>query len=386
MRILLSACPLYGHVNPVLALAVAAREAGHDVVVATGPELVPHVARAGVEAWAVGSVPPPAAVAGAEPDWLAWFVTSARERAADLVPRAARWRPGLVVAEETDLAGMVAATAGGARLAVHGLGIMPAPAVLDACVAAVADLHRQWALPFDSGAFRAATYLEVWPAAMRPAGARPWPGATPLRPAVAGDPTAGRRTASGGWLSRALDGLPYADTVHLTLGTVFHGDRPVLAAALDGLRELPVNVVVAVGPGADPASLGEQPAHVLVAPYLPYPELLPRCRAVVSQGGAGVLLAGLAHGLPQLAVPLGADQARNAAACRDAGAGLVLEPPEVAAESLAGAVAGAVARLLGEASFAASAREVAAALAAMPAAGPVVAELARQADSVAARR
>jgi len=377
VRILLTACPLHGHVNPVLALARAALAAGHDVAVATGAEFVPQVARAGVEAWAVAS--PPVPVTGPErpqPDWLAWFAAAAPERAAGLVPRAARWRPDVVVAEETDLAGMVAATAAGARLAVHGLGIMPPPAVLDACAAVVGGLQGDLRLPFDDAAFRATPYLEVWPAALRPAGARAWANATPLRPvgALAGG-------SASGWLSRALDALPYPETVHLTLGTVFHRDHSLLAAALDGLRELPVNVVVAVGPGADPAVLGEQPPHVLVAPYLPYGELLPRCRAVVSQGGAGVLLAGLAHGLPQLAMPLGADQAGNAAACRDAGAGLVLEPAAVTPA----AVAGAVGRLLGEAPFAAAARDVAAGIAAMPGAATVVAGFADQAESAARR-
>ena len=44
VRILFSAGPMYGHVNTLLPLADAARHAGHDVVIATGPDLVPHVA------------------------------------------------------------------------------------------------------------------------------------------------------------------------------------------------------------------------------------------------------------------------------------------------------------------------------------------------------
>ena len=54
MRILVTAEPSYGHINPVLPLARAARDAGHDVVVATGAELLDHVRRHGLPVWPVG--------------------------------------------------------------------------------------------------------------------------------------------------------------------------------------------------------------------------------------------------------------------------------------------------------------------------------------------
>ena len=49
--------------------------------------------------------------------------------------------------------------------------------------------------------------------------------------------------------------LPYDQTVHLTLGTVFNEAFGVLTAAIAGLQELPVNLVVTTGPGVDPARL-----------------------------------------------------------------------------------------------------------------------------------
>lgn len=39
MRVLFTAWPGYGHLMPMLPLARAARDAGHDVVIATGPDL-----------------------------------------------------------------------------------------------------------------------------------------------------------------------------------------------------------------------------------------------------------------------------------------------------------------------------------------------------------
>lgn len=54
MRILVTSFPAYGHVNPLLPLARQAQQAGHDVAVATGAELVPQIQRRGFDTWLVG--------------------------------------------------------------------------------------------------------------------------------------------------------------------------------------------------------------------------------------------------------------------------------------------------------------------------------------------
>ncbi|MEV0128324.1 nucleotide disphospho-sugar-binding domain-containing protein [Dactylosporangium sp. NPDC050688] len=177
----------------------------------------------------------------------------------------------------------------------------------------------------------------------------------PLRP-VAGTPAPGER------LPRELDALPYERTVHVTLGTVFHDNRNVLHTAIAALSALPVNVVATVGPAVDPTGFGRQPAHVLLAPYLPHTLLLPRCTAVVSQGGAGVMLGTLTHGLPHLVLPQGGDQFMNAEAIELSGAGLALHPAEVTGAS----VADRLTRLLEEPTFRAAAASVRTELAAMP--------------------
>jgi len=55
MRILCTSNPLVGHWLPMLPLARAAQEAGHDVVIATGPDAVPEIERRGFTAWSIGS-------------------------------------------------------------------------------------------------------------------------------------------------------------------------------------------------------------------------------------------------------------------------------------------------------------------------------------------
>jgi UDP:flavonoid glycosyltransferase YjiC (YdhE family) len=368
MRILFTACPMYGHVNTVLPLALAAQRAGHHVSLATGPDLVAHVRRSGVVAWPVGPTHEEAG-GGPDADWMAYFADSAERRAHDLVPRARAWRPDLVVSEETELAGPVTAAAVGARLAIHGLGIMPSRQIWDVFAAALGRSYGRWGVTADVEEVRAAAYLEICPPALQTAlgpgdGDRIWTSTRPIRPAMGeGRPGEG--------LPDELAALPRVDTVHLTLGTVFHHNRAVLAAAIEGLRDLPVNVVVAAGPGVDPREFGPQPDHVVIMPYVPHALLLPRCRLVVSQGGAGIMFGALAHGLPQLLIPQGAEQFLNAEACQRAGASLTLHRGGVSPA----AVATAVGRLLDDTTFAVAAKEVQAEIARMPAADEVVASL-----------
>ncbi len=363
MRILISSGPMYGHVNTVLPLALAAQRTGHRVVVATGADLVPYIERRGLTAWSVGLTH--AEAGGIRPaSWLNFFAAAAEKRAADLVPRAAAWKPDLVIHEETELAGPVAAATSRARHVVHGLGLMPSARVWSPFVSAIERLGRQWDVSGIAGVLREATYLHICPPALQPPGERIWKRALPLRHA-AGMPFAGER------LPDAIDALPYGHSIHLTLGTVFHDATDVLESAIAGLRELPFNLIVTVGPGGDPARFGPQPAQVLVERYVSHALLLPRCRLVVSQGGAGIMFGALSHGLPQLVIPQGADQFMNADACRQAGAALSLAPGEVSAA----AIAAAADQLLSEPAFTVAARAVRAEFDMMPDAEAVLATL-----------
>lgn len=374
MRILFTTFPAHGHLNTVLPLARAARRAGHRVAIASGAEIVPEIARHGFEAWEVGPsrAASAAALAAAAPgrtrletDLTAMFLPSARERAKDLVPRAAAWRPDLVISEVTEVAGAVAAARAGARHVVHGLGFTP-PAPLWESVFApgFARLCADWDVPEQAEAVLDAPYLDVFPPGLRGAGTA-WHDVRPVRPGF-GEPAPGER------LPAALDALPYAETVHLTLGTVFHESAGVLEAAVEGLRRLPLNLVVTTGPGTDPARFGPQPSHVVVAPYLPHSLLLPRCALVVSHGGAGVMLGALAHGLPQLLLPQGADQFLNATVCAGAGAALAVPPDRFSAD----AVEAAARRLLARDAFATAADRLRLEIDAMPTPAEVLATLA----------
>jgi UDP:flavonoid glycosyltransferase YjiC (YdhE family) len=91
----------------------------------------------------------------------------------------------------------------------------------------------------------------------------------------------------------------------------------------------------------------------------------------VSHGGAGTILAGLAHGIPQLCLPQGADHFLNGAALMASGAGLTLGPDGIDEESIRASIA----RLLTDGSIATRARVVANQIAAMPTSDQVAAAI-----------
>jgi UDP:flavonoid glycosyltransferase YjiC (YdhE family) len=361
MKILFSSGPLYGHVNPMLSLALAARRAGHDVVFATARDLAPHVERFGLDVWPVGLTH--AEAGGSRHNaWLNYFEQAAVPRAAALVPRALAWRPELVVHEETELAGPVVAAVCDARHAVHGLGLVPSMKIWPAVAEGVGRVGEPW-LPRAELESRLphATYLRLSPNALQPEMPPFWRHVLPLRPVMA--PPAARER-----LPFDLNVLPFEQSIHLTLGTVFTHGTAVLREALKGLRDLGCNVIVAVGPDGDPDAFGPQPLHVRIERYLPHALLLPRCQLVVSQGGAGVMFGALGLGLPQLLQPQGADQFGNAEAVVRAGAGESLANGDVSAVQIAASAS----RLLADARFTHAARAIQAELAAMPDADAVL--------------
>jgi UDP:flavonoid glycosyltransferase YjiC (YdhE family) len=175
-------------------------------------------------------------------------------------------------------------------------------------------------------------------------------------------------------LTSRIERLPHARSLFVTLGTVYGGNTDALAAALEGLKGLGVNVIVAVGPQGEPSRFEGHGDHVLVERFVPLESVLSRCAAVVSQGGSGVMFAAMSLGLPQLMLPQGADQFRNAELATRAGAALALLPPDATPD----AIGDAVRRLLGERGWASAAQVLRDQIGAMPDAEAVIAALTAQ--------
>ena len=79
-------------------------------------------------------------------------------------------------------------------------------------------------------------------------------------------------------------------------------------------------------------------------------------------GGAGTTFGALAHGIPQVILPQGADNYEHAAMCERAGTAIALRPEKVTPANLAAAVR----RVVFDADHAEASRKCAAEIVAMP--------------------
>jgi UDP:flavonoid glycosyltransferase YjiC (YdhE family) len=384
VRLLFTTCPAHGHLLPMLPLAAAAQRAGHEVVVATGAEGVVEAVRRGFATWDVGPsrAEADAAFRAAVPDLgviapeqriptviAGVFGAAAFRRAEELVPLAIDWRPDVVVHSLTETAGAIAAARTGALHVVHGLGPLPAEA-WSWFGARFGELCATWGVPDLADAIVDAPFIDLCPPSLQGDAVAAFGNRVLLQPSP------GDLGGTLPWDGATLRGLPHERTVHLTLGTIFHGATGVFETVLEGLRDVAVNVLVAVGPGTDPARLGPQPGNVLVTDYAPHASVLPLCDGLITQGGAGTILAALCHGLPHLILPQGADQFVNAATAERAGVALQIPPQKLTPA----VVAAGVDYLLTEDTIGANARRVAAEIRTMPSAADIVTTLCRRAS------
>ena len=150
----------------------------------------------------------------------------------------------------------------------------------------------------------------------------------------------------------------------------------LLAQAIDAVRDLRHNVIVTTGPGIDPASFEPLPAHIAIAPFVPQALILKHCVAVVSHTGSGTMLGALAEGLPQVCLPMGADQFSNADQIARTGAGVVVSPDAHTPQTIRAAIT----EVLDNPSYAAGARVLQADITAMPSANQVLTRIVALAD------
>ncbi len=343
MRVLCTCVPGDGHFNPMLPLARALADAGHAVAFATAESIAPHVVKAGFEFLPAGislpdqltearrRYPEQAALFGAErfenfvPRMLAGV--AAPPRIDDLVPIVEEWRPDVVVHDETELGGPVAAARAGIPHVDHSVGILRPLSMFRLAHQTLEPVYERCGVQLGphAGLFDY-LYLDVCPPSLQ----SPWIDeidvAHPMTNAAV-PPDPGEEPPS--WLAHLAD----RPTLYVSLGTIFNNDPTVFKTILEGVREEPVNVIATVGRQNDPADLGPQPDNVHMERYVSQALLLPHCDVVVNQGGTAILSI-LAEGLPMIVVPQGANQFHNAAALVGAGVGRSLLPGEVAAAAV----------------------------------------------------
>ncbi len=376
MKVLFVSCPLAGHFNPLVPLIKALRAGGDEVVVATGSDISALVENSGATHFVAGHGESRyferlrARTRGNPGDGIAperinhYFVPRMFGEIAvddvldDVLACGRELRPDLVVFENYALAGPLVASVLGVRSVQHLVGPLLPHEVLVLANDAVSPIWRSVGLdvPGYAGVYRDVT-IAICPPSLETL--EPPAGSTmAIRPAP-------------------LPAFPVAPSnpplVYVTFGTFFSSNLAPFTTVLESLANEPVDVLVTVGTAQDPAARGPLPANTRAERFVPQSEVLPHCAVVVHHGGSGTMFGSLAHGVPQVIVPQGADNFDNAAMCERAGCALALRPGDFSAVS----VAEAVRRVRTDPSFAASARRAAEEIAAMPSPDDVAAALRR---------
>ncbi|MEZ3182543.1 DUF1205 domain-containing protein [Streptomyces pimonensis] len=345
MRVLFSVFPATAHLYPVVPLAYALQSAGHDVCVATSPDLATEITAVGLKAVPVGesadlgSLLP--SVAG--PDHLVRLASrlgvdteslgdadiaksvryhlismialghpgasSARPALADLVDFAAAWRPDLVLWDPMVFGASVAARACGAAharvlwgldlFARHGdryADVLNAPGDLgDALpIGAMAPVMRRLGLRYDRELLFGQWSIDLMPPRMRLPGDLRY---VPLRRVPYNGPG-----VFPDWLRQPSQRPRVCLTMGMSMRKYFHDDEALITQLLTAVADLDVEVIATVT--ADQFGPGFQvPDNVRTVDYVPLDLVMRDCSALIHHGGTGTYAAAVPYEVPQLILP-----------------------------------------------------------------------------------
>ena len=365
-RFLFSFMGGHGHFVPLVPVARAAQAAGHTVAFACGSSGVAAAEAAGFEVIALGAkgheAPTRTALRPLDADREAEefrdrFADGATRRKIPLIEDVCRtWKPDVIVCDEADFGSLLVAERLGlpyASVLVMAAGAFVRPALITGVLNVI---RAEMGLAPDPGLAMLHRYLSLspfpprfrHPAVMQPPTVHAY---RPERPDARTEPPSWPGMRQG------------APLIYFSLGTVFNVESgDLFERVLDGLGQLTANVFVTVGNEIDPAEFGDRPTHVRIERFIPQREILPHAALVVSHGGSGSVAGALAHGLPMLITPMGADQLDNAARVQALGIGRWLDPVAVTPAE----VRDAAAEILSTPSYHQAAAGMRAAYAALP--------------------
>ncbi|WP_188193702.1 activator-dependent family glycosyltransferase [Nonomuraea sp. SYSU D8015] len=409
MRILIATQAERSHFFSLVTLAWALRTAGHEVRVASQPELTDAVADTGLTSVPVGHDHKFRHVMKrvADAEWPRFDMTVERTgdvlweylrdgyrrvvpwwwkvvnepMIADLVAYCRQWRPDLVLWEPTTFAGAVAARACGAAharllwsldlfarmrgLLLESMAAQPATEREDVLADWLGGHMARYGGQFSEDLTTGHFSIDYLPASMRlevgvrqvpmryvpyngPAVVPQWLRTPPERPRVA-------LTLGNSWATRlGRYAVPVPDI-------------------LDALEGLDVEVVATLS-AKQQAELPRVPDNARIVDYAPLHALAPTCQVVINQGGPGTVFTTAHYGVPQLILHYNwFDEPLLAKGITALGAGLAVPDTKVTADG----VRERVARLLADSSFAAGAGRLREELAAMPSPNEIVPELER---------
>lgn len=417
MRILFSTYSEKTHFFSMVPLAWAFRAAGHEVRVASHPELTPTITEAGLTAvpvgrdhamWRVLSVVhgtkrwnqvPPFDVADQPVDSVSfeylkdgydsvvpwWFRLTNDSLSADLIEFTRQWRPDLVVWEPTTFAGAVAAEAVGALHTRLTWGVDLHGRVREMFVhtrdrhhrGPESDPLRQWlarlaesaGVPYSERLTVGHCTIDQLPSSFRLATSLRY---MDMRYIPYNGPSVVEE-----WLRRPPSRPRVGVCVGLTARERGGGEPLPLVQIVEALAKADVEVVVAPGPAGD-----HLPANVRAAEFVPLQALAPTCAALVHHGGFGTACTTSVYGVPQLAIGNQLDAPLISRGIERYGAGLHLDPHHADP----GSVSDALERLLGEPGFRRGAERLRADMTALPSPASVAERLVESVSEHRARQ
>jgi UDP:flavonoid glycosyltransferase YjiC (YdhE family) len=345
MRVLFTTLPGSGHWHPLIPFAEALRSAGHEVAFATTPATCLSIAAHRFRCFPVGADETAeetrergakmVALGTEGPAWI--FPTLfagiwAAERLPDLLVVCQDWQPAVLVREETEFAGCIAAEKCGLPHAAVQITAWR-PWLQPLIVEPLNRLRESVELPPDPDLAMVFRYLLIVPGP---------PGYFDLRFPLPATAHAVRHVAfdrSGEeHLPSWVPDMPDRPVVYATMGTVFNQVPGILQSILTGLRDEPITLIVTTGRNQDPAIFGSQQPNVHLERYVPQSLLFPHCDLVLTHGGSGTVLTALGHGLSMVIVPVSADQPDNAHRCEQLGVATVVSADDRTPETFRGAV------------------------------------------------
>ncbi|HKT03948.1 MAG TPA: nucleotide disphospho-sugar-binding domain-containing protein [Rugosimonospora sp.] len=392
MRALFTTWAWPSHLYPMVTLAWAMRTAGHDVLVASQPALIPQIMAAGLTGVATGedvdhaalrarvlgggaisAVPAPPPAGATVQEWderrrervrqvFAVFAARADLMVDDLISVGDDWGADVVVHEPTTYAGPIAAKALGIPSVRHTYGVditYQGRQLEPDLVAPIADR-----LGLSSVDMLGAATVDPCPPSMQV------PSTVRRRLLMRYVPYNGSGLAPR-WLLEEPKRPRICVTWGTSTGRMVAPSEHLAARAVEALRTVGGELVVAVAE-ADLELLGPLPDDVRVACSMPLHLVLGSCDLVVHQGGMGTAMTATAAGVPQLIVPHLPDQLFYARQVADTGAAMFLPTTEATTD----AIREAGATMLDTAAFAERARQLRTEIEGMPAPAAVARRLA----------
>ncbi|HEX3045529.1 MAG TPA: macrolide family glycosyltransferase [Bacillota bacterium] len=96
--------------------------------------------------------------------------------------------------------------------------------------------------------------------------------------------------------------------IYITMGTTFNKKPDFYLKCFEALKEIELQVVMAVGKDFDISTLGSIPNHFIVKNYVPQLEVIQRAKLLITAGGLGTVSESIYYGTPLMVCPQGADQ------------------------------------------------------------------------------